>query len=149
MQFQLGILAAMCESESEDFTTRRQKSKATLCKLASWHNPGKPRFLTLLMASSLPNRKTGPPEDTKCQLAEIVQYTCKLERSPRGKPQIHCVPIPRFFKMCLHHSPNVSFPPITYVDLASRCSGIPAVEITRIVNVDMDTGVVTLPSQSR
>jgi len=80
------------------------------------------------MALPRSKHKFTPPlsEEPKCQLAEIVQYTCDIERGPRGKPQVYCVPIPRFFRIC---------------------SDRPAVEITRIVDVDTHTGVVTLPSR--
>jgi len=39
-----------------------------------------------------------------CRIAEIVQYTCGLEINGEGKPQLHCFPIPRLFRMHVCHS---------------------------------------------
>ncbi|EJD05572.1 uncharacterized protein FOMMEDRAFT_79508 [Fomitiporia mediterranea MF3/22] len=67
-------------------------------------------------------------EESKCQIQEILQYTCEMEPRNHGHtPQIHCYPIPRIFRVC----PNR-----------------PAVEITRSVFIDPSTGEVVLPSNS-
>ncbi|OBZ78297.1 hypothetical protein A0H81_02441 [Grifola frondosa] len=59
----------------------------------------------------------GPHE--KCRLAEIVQYSCDAEVTSEGQPQLRCWPIPRIFRIC---------------------PGRPAVELTRFVDVDAQTG---------
>ncbi|KAI0790347.1 hypothetical protein C8Q75DRAFT_112056 [Abortiporus biennis] len=70
-----------------------------------------------------------PPAGTensseKCRLAEILQYSCDVEISGTG-PQYHCWPIPRIFRIC---------------------PGRPAVEVTRYVHVNGDTGEVIVPA---
>ena len=37
-------------------------------------------------------------ERTRCRIAEIVQYDCRLE-TVDGKPQVHCFPFPRIFRL--------------------------------------------------
>ncbi|KAI0067453.1 hypothetical protein BV25DRAFT_1819797 [Artomyces pyxidatus] len=61
-----------------------------------------------------------PKVQQRCRIAEIVQYSC--ENTEAG--QLHCFPIPRIFRMC---------------------PGRPAVEITRFVNIDLETGAVEIP----
>ncbi|KAJ2922146.1 hypothetical protein H1R20_g14952, partial [Candolleomyces eurysporus] len=62
---------------------------------------------------------------THCRLAEIVQYTCSLERDKRtGKQQLLCTQLPRIFKLC---------------------PGKPAVEVTRVADVNLATGEVDVP----
>ncbi|KAF9456870.1 hypothetical protein BDZ94DRAFT_1176770 [Collybia nuda] len=61
------------------------------------------------------------PSSGDCQIAEIVQYTCEIE----SNGGMNCFPIPRIFRLC---------------------SGRPAVEITRLVNIDMETGEVEVPA---
>ncbi|KXN84117.1 hypothetical protein AN958_00442 [Leucoagaricus sp. SymC.cos] len=63
-------------------------------------------------------------QDTPCRIAEIVQYSCNVERDANGNPQTHCFPIPRIFKLC---------------------RGRPAVEITKLVDIDLATGEVIIP----
>ncbi|KIM85816.1 hypothetical protein PILCRDRAFT_5449 [Piloderma croceum F 1598] len=63
-----------------------------------------------------------PLEEKKCRIAEIVQYTCDSEKLSNG--QIHCFPIPRIFRIC---------------------PGRPAVEITKLVNIDEKTGEIKIP----
>ncbi|KDQ60255.1 hypothetical protein JAAARDRAFT_32634 [Jaapia argillacea MUCL 33604] len=67
------------------------------------------------------------PSGKKCRIAEIVQYTCELENQESGSPQVHCFPIPRIFRIC---------------------PGRPAVEITKLVNVNMRTGEVDIPPET-
>ncbi|KAI0732614.1 hypothetical protein C8Q72DRAFT_773958 [Fomitopsis betulina] len=64
---------------------------------------------------------------SKCRLAEIVQYKCDCDIGEQGEPQLHCWPIPRIFRIC---------------------AGRSAVELTRIVQVDMNTGEVSLPREA-
>ncbi|EKM75802.1 hypothetical protein AGABI1DRAFT_116134 [Agaricus bisporus var. burnettii JB137-S8] len=59
-----------------------------------------------------------------CRLGEIVQFVCNLEQDAGGQPQIHCFPLPRIFKLC---------------------PGSPAVEITKLVDIDLATGEVVVP----
>ncbi|KAJ8073734.1 hypothetical protein PM082_012012 [Marasmius tenuissimus] len=61
--------------------------------------------------------------DSKCHIEEIMQYSCDASISQGGKPLIRCFPISRLFRIC---------------------QGKPAVEITRVVDVDAD-GAVSLP----
>ncbi|EPS97974.1 hypothetical protein FOMPIDRAFT_1127382 [Fomitopsis schrenkii] len=64
---------------------------------------------------------------SKCRLAEIVQYKCDLDVGEQGEPQVHCWPVPRIFRIC---------------------AGRPAVELTRFVHMDLNTGEVTLPPET-
>ncbi|RDB16072.1 hypothetical protein Hypma_003438 [Hypsizygus marmoreus] len=67
------------------------------------------------------------PTERKCRIAEIVQYTCDVETSGT-KPEVQCFPIPRIFRIC---------------------PGRPTIEITKLVNVDLATGEVEVPPDSR
>ncbi|KAF9256596.1 hypothetical protein L218DRAFT_881399 [Marasmius fiardii PR-910] len=71
------------------------------------------------MASS----SSEPHTDSQCFISEIIQYSCDSVVSPEGQPLIHCFPISRLFRIC---------------------QGAPAVEITRVVDID-DQGVVSIP----
>ncbi|KAK0445154.1 hypothetical protein EV421DRAFT_1797945 [Armillaria borealis] len=59
-----------------------------------------------------------------CQIAEIVQYSCKPSKTKEGKRVVDCFPIVRLFRIC---------------------AGRPAVEITRVVTIS-DQGEVIIPS---
>ncbi|KAK0204033.1 hypothetical protein DFS33DRAFT_855267 [Desarmillaria ectypa] len=59
-----------------------------------------------------------------CQIAEIVQYTCKSSRNKWGRPAVDCSPIVRLFRIC---------------------AGGPAIEITRVVTIS-DQGELIIPS---
>ncbi|KAI8986751.1 hypothetical protein BD414DRAFT_440212 [Trametes punicea] len=61
-----------------------------------------------------------------CRLAEIVQYHCDPPHDP-ADPQWHCLPVIRIFRICKDR---------------------PAVELTRFVQVNVETGAVHIPSQS-
>ncbi|KAH9974027.1 hypothetical protein BGW80DRAFT_1171073 [Lactifluus volemus] len=61
----------------------------------------------------------------ECRIAEILQFSCEIEPIGNGSQQFHCFPLPRFFRLCRGH---------------------PAVEVTRLVNVDPSTGEVNVPS---
>ncbi|KAJ7236244.1 hypothetical protein C8J57DRAFT_138597 [Mycena rebaudengoi] len=63
--------------------------------------------------------------DEKCRIAEITQYSCVLKRNRLGRPVTHCVPIPRLFWICANQ---------------------PAVEVTRVVNIDLNTGFINMPN---
>ncbi|TFK39026.1 hypothetical protein BDQ12DRAFT_604667 [Crucibulum laeve] len=69
-----------------------------------------------------------PREQGKCRIAEIVQYTCDIERPATGDPIVHCFPIPRIFRIC---------------------PGKPVVEITTKVDIDITTGEVEIPSEKK
>ncbi|ETW75871.1 hypothetical protein HETIRDRAFT_244204, partial [Heterobasidion irregulare TC 32-1] len=62
-----------------------------------------------------------------CQIAEILQYSCDLQSGEDGRPQFHCFPVPRIFRIC---------------------PGRPAIEITRTVKIDIATGEVNIPPES-
>ncbi|KAF9812425.1 hypothetical protein IEO21_06228 [Rhodonia placenta] len=66
-------------------------------------------------------------EQTKCRLAEIVQYKCDVEQNNQGQPQLHCWPVPRIFRIC---------------------PGRPAVEMTRYVDVDTQSGEISIPAEA-
>ncbi|KAI1798065.1 hypothetical protein LXA43DRAFT_876313 [Ganoderma leucocontextum] len=63
----------------------------------------------------------------QCRLAEIVQYRCDAERADGGRAQMHCLPVPRIFRICRNR---------------------PAVEMTRFVDVDLETGAIHIPAQA-
>ena len=97
----------------------------------------------LSMSSSSP---TTVPTPAKCRIAEILQYSCDLEDDGRGRPQYHCWPVPRVFRMWVHALRDFN----RYVDRQlCRCPGRPAVEITRFVDVDMTSGEIRLPHETR
>ncbi|KAF8882165.1 hypothetical protein CPB84DRAFT_1791089 [Gymnopilus junonius] len=63
----------------------------------------------------------------KCAIAEILQHTCQLKTTHDGNPLIQCFPIPRILRIC---------------------PGQPAVEITKLVNIDMKNGEIEMPQVS-
>ncbi|KAI0777282.1 hypothetical protein BD413DRAFT_467936 [Trametes elegans] len=62
----------------------------------------------------------------KCRLAELVQYKCEPEQLS-GTLRWHCLPIVRIFRICQNR---------------------PAVELTRYVDINVETGAVQVPAQS-
>ncbi|KAJ7627701.1 hypothetical protein DFH06DRAFT_1339208 [Mycena polygramma] len=59
------------------------------------------------------------------RITEIMQYSCEPKMNRRGRYEgVHCVPIPRLFRICPDR---------------------PAVEVTRVLNVDLTTGYVEMP----
>ncbi|KAI9568704.1 hypothetical protein HD554DRAFT_704562 [Boletus coccyginus] len=60
----------------------------------------------------------------KCQLLEIVQYSCEPEKSSNGEIRTHCFPFSRIFQICPHR---------------------PAVEITSTITIDAKTGEIEIP----
>ena len=95
-----------------------------------------------------------PPADEypreQCRLAEILQFQCDAEVASGGDQRVHCLPVPRIFRMyvpCTSLSPSLrpTHVRVTWVS----CKNRPAVEMTRFVDVDLETGAVHLPSQSR
>ncbi|KAJ7076120.1 hypothetical protein B0H15DRAFT_865007 [Mycena belliarum] len=62
--------------------------------------------------------------DSKCRIAEITQHSCVPKKNRFGHPVVHCIPIPRLFRMCPDQ---------------------PAVEVTRVVEIDLATGSVEMP----
>ncbi|KAA1473057.1 hypothetical protein DENSPDRAFT_779499 [Dentipellis sp. KUC8613] len=75
------------------------------------------------MSSEAPD----PKPSSKCQLVELLHYSCELRQEADGSRQFHCFPIPRILRIC---------------------PGRPAVEITRFVNIDMTTGEVEIPPEA-
>ncbi|OSD08179.1 hypothetical protein PYCCODRAFT_1358328 [Trametes coccinea BRFM310] len=76
------------------------------------------------MDSDTADRNRDAPQ--KCRLAEIVQYRCDPPQDS-NHPQWHCLPIIRIFRICQNR---------------------PAVELTRFVEINVETGAVHVPSQS-
>ncbi|KAI0070761.1 hypothetical protein K474DRAFT_1607774 [Panus rudis PR-1116 ss-1] len=70
---------------------------------------------------------TGSSAAGECRIAEILQYSCDEEEVTSGTPRFHCWPLIRIFRIC---------------------PGRPAVELTRLVNVNSSTGAIELPSPS-
>ncbi|TEB23603.1 hypothetical protein FA13DRAFT_1639690, partial [Coprinellus micaceus] len=69
-----------------------------------------------------------PPAMSGCRLAEILQYMCSLESDKRsGKRQLVCTQVPRIFQLC---------------------PGRPAVEVTRVANIDLNTGEVGVSAEN-
>jgi len=62
-----------------------------------------------------------------CSIAEILQYDCPIQTNEKGQLRYTCYPIPRIFRIC---------------------QGRPAVEITKLVNIDMATGEVDVSNES-
>ncbi|KAH9968212.1 hypothetical protein BC827DRAFT_483610 [Russula dissimulans] len=60
----------------------------------------------------------------ECQIAEILQFSCKIQPRGHGIQQFHCFPVPR---------------------LLILCQGQPAVEITRVVDIEPSTGEINVP----
>ncbi|KAF5340352.1 hypothetical protein D9611_007924 [Ephemerocybe angulata] len=66
--------------------------------------------------------------DKDCRLAEILQYMCSLEQGKlSGKRRLFCTQVPRIFQLC---------------------PGRPAVEVTRVANINLVTGEVDVPPQA-
>jgi len=82
-------------------------------------------------------------EESKCQLAEIVQYTCDFD--PKSPSVVTCYPIPRIFRMSVHIRSRLS----SLTKTVPRCPGRPAVEITSLAEVNVNTGEIEVPSESR
>ncbi|KAH9897006.1 hypothetical protein C8Q73DRAFT_437670 [Cubamyces lactineus] len=61
----------------------------------------------------------------QCRLAEIVQFNCNPQEDTA---EWHCLPIIRIFRICQNR---------------------PAVELTRFVEMDVETGAVHVPPRSR
>ncbi|KAG1738134.1 uncharacterized protein EDB91DRAFT_466132 [Suillus paluster] len=66
-------------------------------------------------------------ERKKCHLLEIVQYTCEPEELPSGEVRPRCFPLPRIFRICPDR---------------------PAVEITKLLKIDLKTGEIEMPHES-
>ncbi|KAI0336800.1 hypothetical protein GY45DRAFT_1237731 [Cubamyces sp. BRFM 1775] len=60
----------------------------------------------------------------QCRLAEIVQFNCN---PTEDSVEWHCLPIIRIFRICQNK---------------------PAVELTRFIEMDVETGAVHVPPQS-
>ncbi|KAF8601586.1 hypothetical protein BDV93DRAFT_524763 [Ceratobasidium sp. AG-I] len=67
------------------------------------------------------------PTPTKCRIAEIEQFKCAPVVDLDGHTRMHCIPVPRIFRIC---------------------PGRPAVEITTLVNVNLETGDVEITPET-
>ncbi|TRM57485.1 hypothetical protein BD626DRAFT_574526 [Schizophyllum amplum] len=71
-----------------------------------------------------------PPYDapaSRCRIEEVSMFfECQPKKSPGQPPRIDCSPVPRFFLLC---------------------EGSPALEVTRAVKTDADTGKPVLSTQ--
>lgn len=84
----------------------------------------------------------------QCRLAEILQYQCEADQATGG--QMHCLPIPRIFRMYTSQSSlSPSIHPARADFTRVSCQDRPAVELTRFIDVDLETGAVHIPTQSR
>ncbi|KAJ7871349.1 hypothetical protein B0H13DRAFT_2060633 [Mycena leptocephala] len=72
----------------------------------------------------MPEKDASADSESKCRIAEITQFSCEPKKNQWGRPEVHCVPIPRLFRICPDR---------------------PAVEVTRVLNVDLTTGHVKVP----
>ncbi|KAI6046419.1 hypothetical protein EDC04DRAFT_1693267 [Pisolithus marmoratus] len=63
----------------------------------------------------------------KCHFFEIVQYFCEMEQDQHGGVTPRCFPTPRLFKTCPRR---------------------PAVEITKIAKINLQTGEIGVPDES-
>ncbi|KAN0086084.1 hypothetical protein V8E55_007218 [Tylopilus felleus] len=61
---------------------------------------------------------------SKCQLLEIVQYSCEPGKVSSGEIRTHCFPFSRIFQICPHR---------------------PVVEITKSIRIDVKTGEIEIP----
>ncbi|KIK22311.1 hypothetical protein PISMIDRAFT_504017 [Pisolithus microcarpus 441] len=78
-------------------------------------------------ASSIPMIRAHQDESDpsgKCYFFEIVQFCCEMQENQQGGVTPHCFPTPRLFKKCPEH---------------------PAVEITKITQINMQTGEIVVP----
>lgn len=83
-----------------------------------------------------------PGQGEPCRIAEIVQFICNIEKDANDRPQTHCFPIPRIFKL---HVLTCSARRSAIDASITRCRGSPAVEITKLVDIDLATGEVVIP----
>ncbi|KAJ6590496.1 hypothetical protein DFH09DRAFT_206399 [Mycena vulgaris] len=81
-------------------------------------------------------------DDSKCRIAEILQHSCVPKTNSLGHPFVQCVPIPRLFRMYVLNPICLSLPAFV---CSLRCPEKPAVEVTRVVNIDLSTGYVKIP----
>lgn len=80
----------------------------------------------------------------RCRIAEVLLYTCEVEPQANQPVQVHCFPIPRFFKLFV--SPCMVDGYDTNYHNILRCPGHAALEITKVAKVDLVTGEVELPT---
>ncbi|PPQ92128.1 hypothetical protein CVT25_007959 [Psilocybe cyanescens] len=86
----------------------------------------KPSTPSLLFASvelmHMPDSASKKEPD--CVIAEILQHTCLVKTAYDGTISYHCFPIPRILKLC---------------------PGQPAVELTKFINIEMQSGEIDIP----
>jgi Mitochondrial export protein Som1 len=82
----------------------------------------------------------------KCRITEILQYTCPTEQDEEGRFRYLCYPIPRIFRMYV----SLAWSHRSYSNnLFKRCQDRPAVEITKRIHIDINTGQVDLSQELR
>jgi hypothetical protein len=47
----------------------------------------------------MPEKDASADSESKCRIAEITQFSCEPKKNQWGRPEVHCVPIPRLFRM--------------------------------------------------
>ena len=82
----------------------------------------------------------------ECRIAEILQHTCNIELDDSGNKRINCFPLPRVFLLyCLFRIFNRRW----LIIVPSSCPKQPTAEVTRHVNINVNTGQVELPRELR
>ena len=49
--------------------------------------------------SVMPSPSATSTAETKCRIAELVQYSCEIDEDVSGNSRFHCWPVPRVFRM--------------------------------------------------
>lgn len=89
-----------------------------------------------------PRSREGRDSNGGCALVEILQHTCPFEQVD-GVGRYVCYPIPRIFRVYVDFICSLRLS--TSFPVNSRCKDKPAVELTKFVRIDMNTGQVELP----
>jgi hypothetical protein len=99
-------------------------------------------------ALAMPATSETTTSETKCRIAELIQYSCEIDQDGSGNSRLHCWPVPRVFRMYVFHVIRNELQ-VHNSCTAFRCPGRPAIEITRFVETNATTGQSQLPSDSR
>ncbi|KAI6029386.1 hypothetical protein BKA83DRAFT_504017, partial [Pisolithus microcarpus] len=86
-------------------------------------------------ASSIPMIRAHQDESDpsgKCYFFEIVQFCCEMQENQQGGVTPHCFPTPSSIQKVL-------------LLVALMCPDHPAVEITKITQINMQTGEIVVP----
>jgi hypothetical protein len=103
-------------------------------------------ILSLLAGLSVMEpRSTADEAENPCQIMELLQYSCEQQVDASGRPQTHCFPMPRIFRMQVSHAIRAK----SLTEILHSCQGRPAVEITKLVHIDSATGAVEIPQGAR